>query len=101
MALIKVGASYINSQDVQIIGVTEKGPEEEKKFGILVQTRFGKFQTFFESKSDRNENIKMILETVNGTEENMVEIRKQLAGINSRINSLDRKLAALNKGDKK
>ena len=98
MALIKVGASYINAGDVQMIGVTEKGQEEEKKFGILVQARFGKYQMFCDSKAERNEQIEKILKVTNGTDENMVEIRRQLAAINSKINSLDRKLAALEKG---
>ena len=97
MALIKVGASYINTNDVQMIGISEKG-QEEKQFGIVVQTRFGKYQMFCDSKTERNEQIERILKVTNGTDENMAEIRRQLAAINSRINSLDRKLAALKEG---
>lgn len=98
MALIKVGASYINTNDVQMIGISEKGQEEEKKFGIVVQTRFGKYQMYCDSKTERNEQIERILKVTNGTDENMAEIRRQLAAINSRINSLDRKMAALKEG---
>lgn len=98
MALIKVGASYINTNDVQMIGISEKGQEEEKKFGIVVQARFGKYQMYCDNKTERNEQIERILKVTNGTDENMAEIRRQLAAINSRINSLDRKLAALKEG---
>ena len=98
MALIKVGTAYINTQTIKMISATEKGTEEAKKFGINVITNFGNYSMYCDSRTDRNEMIKKILELMNGQDENLIEIRKQLAAINSKINSLDRKLAALEKG---
>lgn len=98
MALIKVGTAYINTQAVRMISTVEKGTEEAKQFGINVITNFGNYCMYCDSRTERNETLKKILELVNGPDENMAEIRRQLAAINSRINSMDRKLAALKEG---
>lgn len=95
MALIKVGTAYINTQTVKMISATEKGTEEAKQFGINVITNFGNYSMYCDSRTDRNEMLKKILELMNGPDENLIEIRKQLAVINSKLNTLDRKLAAL------
>lgn len=100
MALIKVGATYINTNDIQMITEMEKGTEEAKQFGFTIQTRFGKYQKFYEGRTERNEILKKILELMNGPEENMMEIRRKLDGINARINSIDRKVASLKEGKK-
>lgn len=100
MALIKVGTAYINTQSVRMISVQEKGTEEDKKFGINVITNYGNYCMYSDSRTERNETLKRILELMNGPDENMAEIRKQLAAINSRINTIDRKLAAIKEGKK-
>lgn len=100
MAMIRVGAAYINSQTVRMITATEKGTEEDKKFGINVITNCGNYCMYCDSRAERNETIQRILDLVNGPDEKMIEIRKQLAAINSRINAIDRKLAAIKEGKK-
>lgn len=90
--LVKIGAAYINAADIRMINAAHCGTEEDKKFGIEVITRNGNFRTYFEGKTARNEELARILATTNGPDENLAEIRKQLAAINSRINSLDRKI---------
>lgn len=95
MALIKVGTAYINTQTVKMISAVEKGTEEDKKFGINVITNFGNYCTYCEGRTERNEALKRILELMNSQDENLIEIRKQLVAINSKISTLDKKLRAI------
>ena len=75
-----------------MINPAESGTEEDKKFGIEVITRHGNFRTYCEGRTERNRMLQSALELLNGQDANLAEIRKQLAAINSRINSLDRKI---------
>lgn len=70
----------------------EKGTEEDKKFGINVITNFGNYCMYVDSRTERNEALKKILELVNGEDESLLEIRKQLTLINSKIAAIDKKL---------
>jgi len=92
MALIKIGSAYIKTEDIQVMTTPEKGTEEAKQFGIAVQTRFGKFFDYSEGRSERNRKAEKILELMNTPDENMVEIRRQIAAVSSRLNAMDRKL---------
>lgn len=97
MPFVKVGVSYINTDDIGMINAVESGTEEDKKFGVELITRYGNLRTYCESRTARNEMIQRALNLANSENENMTEIRRQLQGINSRINSLDRKLETIRK----
>ena len=92
MAFIRIGAAYINASDIRMINPAETGTEEDKKFGIEVITRNGNFRTYCEGRTERNTMLQRALALLNSPDENMIEIRKQLAAMNSKINSLDRKI---------
>ena len=97
MAFVKIGVAYINTEDIRMINAEEKGTEDAKKFGVEVITRHGNLRTYCENRTARNEMIQRALDLANSENENMAEIRRQLQGINSRINSLDRKLETIRK----
>ena len=97
MAFVKIGVAYINTEDIRMINAVESGTEEDKKFGVEVITRHGNLRTYCESRTARNEMIQRALNLANSENENMAEIRRQLQGINSRINTLDRKLETIRK----
>lgn len=92
MAFIRIGAAYINASDIRMINPAETGTEEDKKFGVEVITRNGNLRTYCEGRTERNKMLERALDLLNSPDENLIEIRKQLAAINSRINSLDRKM---------
>lgn len=100
MPFVKIGVAYINTEDIRMINAVESGTEEDKKFGVEVITRHGNLRTYCESRTARNEMIQRALDLANSEDENMAEIRRQLQGINSRINSLDRKLETIRKEGK-
>jgi hypothetical protein len=97
MPFVKIGVSYINTDDIGMINAVESGTEEDKKFGVELITRYGNLRTYCESRTARNEMIQRALDLANSENENMAEIRRQLQGINSRINSMDRKLETIRK----
>ncbi len=95
--LINIGAAYIRAEDIRMIAEKEVGTEEDKNFGITVYTTSGNFNHMCEGRTERDELISRIREEMNSPGEELIEIRKQMANINGRLNQMDRKLGEIRK----
>ena len=93
--LINIGAAYFKAEDIKMLTMVDLGEDKEKPFAIKVITNVGNYAYAYESKAARDEKIKQIQTAMNGQSEELIEIRKQPANINARLNQIDKKLKAL------
>lgn len=95
--LINIGKAYIRAEDIRQINAVEKGTEEDKIFGLEIYTNRGNFRHFCEGQTERKELLSRILRQMNSPNEELAELRKQMANINTRLNQIDRKLGEIKK----
>ena len=62
-----------------------------------IYTNRGNFRHFCEGQTERKELLSRILRQMNSPNEELAELRKQMANINTRLNQIDRRLGEIKK----